>query len=589
MPLVVLLLLRQFLTLLENQQLALQMTAFNSRLEQTVAERTEQVEALQRLTAAVSETLNAKEVLSAAVKHTQHVLGADGTAVWLCTEIGDGFGPKAVHQSGLDNRYEALYRLRTAAVSTEEMTSFHDEDGGHYLLAALRWREQTLGWVGAARWSKDFGDSETKMLLSVGLQVGMALENARQYHAARHAADHDPVTGLLNHRAIHQFLDEALEEANREGLPLTVIMADIDNFKLFNDTYGHLVGDQVLLNVAQILSEECPTEVRVARYGGDEFLIALPPGSGEHEALALAKHLRDRLAGETFQNREDECTIPVAMSFGIASFPTDSENRLDLLHTADANLYAAKDADERIVGLSEMQRANRRLRGQDAFRTLDGMVTAVDNKDRYTRRHSEDVTVYALWIAEEIGLGADMRRILHAGGLLHDVGKIGVPDDILRKPSRLTDEEYEVLKQHASLGALIVAGVPGMQELLGLVRHHHERWDGGGYPDGLAGTDIPLEARVLAVADAVSALTTDRPYRKGLGWQAALAEIRRGSGTQFDPEMAAAFLRVAATRGLTEFGTDAETNINDELEASPGLNAFDVCNLAKLVALSQAA
>jgi diguanylate cyclase (GGDEF)-like protein len=545
---VVLLLLRQFLTLLENQQLAQQMSAFNAALEKTVAERTAQVEALQRLTAAVSGTLEAEEVLAAAVWHTQRVLGADGAAVWLCLEAGAELGATTLHQYGLEGSAEALASLRTAPTGSDGLTSFHDETGNHSLLAPLCWREQTLGWVGAIRWGRDFSGGEMEMLQSVGLQVGMALENARQYRTAREAADRDPVTGLLNHRAIHQYLDTALEEAAREGTPMAVIMADLDNFKLFNDTYGHPVGDKVLQRIAQVLAEGCGDAARVARYGGDEFLIALSPGAGTPEALMLAKELRDRFARETFRQPGDERTIPLDLSFGVAAFPTDSANRHDLLDTADVNLYAAKNSDERIVGLSEMQRANRGLRVHNSFRVLDAMVTAVDNKDRYTRRHSEDVTAYALWIAEEIGLSEEEQHSLRIGGLLHDVGKIGVPDDVLRKPGRLTIEEFDTLKQHPTLGALIVAGVPGMRDVLGAVRHHHERWDGGGYPDGLAGEAIPLEARVLAVADAMSAMTTDRPYRKGLGWEVALAEVRRGSGSQFDPTMATAFLRAAESR-----------------------------------------
>ena len=557
-----LLLVRQFLTLLENQHLAQQTIAFNTTLEKTVAERTEQVAALQRLTAAVSGTLEAEHVLAAALWHTQQVVSADGVVVWLRTDTGFELGPSIVHQCGLDGRPEALAIFRQEPNILDDVTSRRDGSANHYLLAPLRWREQTLGWVGAARWSRDFGAGETRMLLSIGLQVGAALENARQFHAARQAADHDPVTGLLNHRAIHQYLDEALEEAGRSTLPAAVIMADLDNFKLFNDTFGHPAGDQVLRRVAQLLSEECGPDVRVARYGGDEFLLALPPGCDLQRAHVLAQRLRSRLAGEVLQNCQDERTIPLSMSFGVAAFPCDSTNRHDLLDTADTNLYAAKESDERIVGLSEMQRGNRALRAQGAYRTLDGMVTAVDNKDRYTRRHSEDVTVYAQWIAEEVGLDENVRRILRTGGLLHDVGKIGVPDNILRKPSRLLDEEYEVLKQHPSLGALIVAGVPGMQDLLGVVRHHHERWDGHGYPDGLAGADIPLEARVLAVADAVSAMTTDRPYRKGLDWQTVLKEVRHGSGTQFDPDLAAAFIRAAQTHGLIKANVGLEIQVH---------------------------
>ncbi|MDQ3815352.1 MAG: HD domain-containing protein, partial [Armatimonadota bacterium] len=263
-------------------------------------------------------------------------------------------------------------------------------------------------------------------------------------------------------------------------------------------------------------------------------------------AMTVAVRLRERMDQEGFSHAGDERTIPVTLSFGIASFPDDATNRHELLTISDANLYAAKLSDEGIRATTDMQRAQRELRTTEgSFDVLDAMVTAVDNKDRYTRRHSEDVTEYALWIAEELRLSEETMRIIRVGGLLHDVGKIGVPEDILRKPGKLTDEEYEVLKRHTQLGELIVAAVPGMENIIDAVRSHHERWDGQGYPDGLADADIPFLGRLLAVADAFSAMTTTRAYRKGLELVAALDEIASNIGTQFDPTMAVAFLRAA--------------------------------------------
>ena len=157
-----------------------------------------------------------------------------------------------------------------------------------------------------------------------------------------------------------------------------------------------------------------------------------------------------------------------------------------------------------------------------------------------------------------MGLSEETLRALRIGGLLHDVGKIGVPDEILRKPGRLTDEEYEIFQQHPLLGAFIVGSIPGMEGIVEVVRSHHERWDGKGYPDGLQGEDIPLLGRIAAVADAVSAMTTNRPYRRGMEWEVAIAEVRANAGTQFDPEVAAAFLRAARKQRLTALPLPAE-------------------------------
>ena len=180
-------------------------------------------------------------------------------------------------------------------------------------------------------------------------------------------------------------------------------------------------------------------------------------------------------------------------------------------------------------------------RGQ-GFTMLDALVAAVDNKDRYTRRHSEDVMQYSLQIARTLGLDTEAQRTIEMAALLHDVGKIGVPDAILRKSAQLTHEEFETVKLHAGLGAIFVSAVPGLEGTLDAVRHHHERWDGGGYPGGLVGEETPLPARLMAVADAYSAMTTDRPYRKGMAPAKARAILEAGAGSQWDPACVQAFV-----------------------------------------------
>jgi putative nucleotidyltransferase with HDIG domain len=244
---------------------------------------------------------------------------------------------------------------------------------------------------------------------------------------------------------------------------------------------------------------------------------------------------------------------------------------------ADANLYTAKISEVGIMGTSDTQRSHRELRTDGAFDVLEAMVTAVDNKDRYTRRHSEDVTEYAMWTAAEMGFSEETMRVIRIGALLHDVGKIGVPEDVLRKPGKLTDEEYEVMKRHPQLGALIVAGMPGMEAIVDIVRSHHERWDGKGYPDALAAENIPVLGRLLAVADAFSAMTTARPYRKGMDWDVAIEEIRKNISTQFDPEMAQAFIKAIRKRRPLELVPSPAPSTNGTKSADktlPGSATF---------------
>jgi diguanylate cyclase (GGDEF)-like protein/putative nucleotidyltransferase with HDIG domain len=582
--LITLVILRQVFTLLENQNLTQQLKAFNITLEHKVAQRTDQLNSLLQLAKAVNNTREFDTVVNAAGNHTLHIMQADAVILWSSGgDVPEASLPARVFPNSVRQEYPGLIKFLTAhelvtdtvtvplqaiaasypslkskvtrgvvapQISTGTTQDISTEKPlesltGQCLIAPLFWQGKAIGMIAAVMWREPFEEDETAMLESIGVEVGTAMENARLYGAALKAADRDSVTGLLNHRAVHQRLDEEFQRAQHQDRPLSVIMMDLNNFKLFNDTYGHPVGDQVLKRVARALESECRKPGILARYGGDEF-IAVLPDTDEPKAMVLAQRLSERMSREGFQGGADTTTVPISLSFGVANYPDDCTNRFELVTIADRNLYQAKITDSGIMGTTETQRTHRALRTEGSFDVLDAMVTAVDNKDRYTRHHSEDVTEYALWIAEELGYSEGTQRVIRIGGLLHDVGKIGVPEDILRKPGKLTDDEYETMKRHTQLGALIVGGVSGMESIIDIVKSHHERWDGKGYPDGLAGEDIPLLGRLLAVADAVSAMTTERPYRKGLPWETAIDEIRKGIGTQFDPEMARAFLAAAA-------------------------------------------
>ena len=590
--LILLVALRQVLTLLENQILNNKLQAFNSTLEHKVQQRTEQLRSLLNLGKAVNSTRDFDAVVNAAGQHALHVLQADAVIFWSSGgDVPEMSLPPRVFPESVRQEYPGLIKYLNARemvsktiivpfqeiaaqypslkpkvargalapqMTTPQIPPLGDAASteasvekslanlrGQCLIAPLLWQGKAIGMMAAVSWCEPFEDDETSMLESIGVEVGTSMENARLYGAALKAADRDSVTGLLNHRAIHQRLDEEFQRAQHQDRPLSVIMMDLNNFKLFNDTYGHPIGDQVLKGVSRALESECRKPGILARYGGDEF-IAVLPDTDESKAMVLAQRLSERMNREGFQGSNDSATVPISLSFGVASYPNDCSNRFELVTIADRNLYQAKVSDSGIMGTTENQRTHRALRTEGSFDMLDAMVTAVDNKDRYTRHHSEDVTEYALWIAEELGYSEGTQRVIRIGGLLHDVGKIGVPEDILRKPGKLSNEEYETMKWHTQLGALIVGGVSGMEPIIDIVRSHHERWDGKGYPDKLAGEDIPLLGRLLAVADALSAMTTDRPYRRGFPWEKAVEEIRKGIGTQFDPDMARAFLAAAA-------------------------------------------
>ncbi|MBI3909514.1 MAG: diguanylate cyclase [Armatimonadetes bacterium] len=346
-----------------------------------------------------------------------------------------------------------------------------------------------------------------------------------------------------------QHLATEINRASRTGGALSIVMIDLDNFKALNDTLGHPLGDVALQKAATIMRSVCRQTDFLGRYGGDEFLILLPSTN-----LAGACRVAERIREAVMEARLSEIGGPpvnLLLSFGLASYPEDAVNQQELIAVADLNLYEAKHRGGNLVGTSETRVESATLAGLENFGTLDALVAAVDAKDRYTRRHSEEVAIYAHAIGEALELPQETLEDLQIASIAHKVGLIAVPDWILRKNGPLTPEEFEVIRQHPSIGAKIASTIPALARALPGVRHHHERWDGRGYPDGLRGAKIPLLGRIIAIADAYSAMIHTRPYRDSLTPSEALGEIQRGAGTQFDPEIATVFLRLMEKRGVT--------------------------------------
>jgi diguanylate cyclase (GGDEF)-like protein len=342
----------------------------------------------------------------------------------------------------------------------------------------------------------------------------------------------DPLTNLGNHRHFHERLARELEQALRSNKQLALCLVDIDDFKQVNDRFGHPEGDRVLSQVATRLRQSG----EAFRLGGDEFAVLLP-GFDAREALRAANSIVERISRLDFAELG-----PVSVSAGIALAPQHARERDELLRLVDSALYRAKEGGKNraelyrpdVIELAELKRLAGAKDRAAQLRAAATLASAVDARDVYAGSHSERVAELAVRLAARIGLPREELELTRLAGNLHDLGKLLLPEKVLHKPTPLTEPEWSVLKEHAALGSRMLESL-GIGSVAEWVLHHHERWDGKGYPDGLAGTDIPLGARILFVADAFDAMTSDALYGKASSSEDALAEVVLCAGTQFDP------------------------------------------------------
>jgi diguanylate cyclase (GGDEF)-like protein/putative nucleotidyltransferase with HDIG domain len=435
----------------------------------------------------------------------------------------------------------------------------------------LRYRDDLLGVLSLESFREhSFSQQDVLTLQSLADQLAMALHNARAYQSALDQAITDGLTGLKTHRYFREALDAEYRRSIRTGRPFSVIMMDLDGFKRVNDRGGHLEGDKVLAAVAALLDARSRQSNVVARYGGDEFALLMPETNTE-QAETAAERLRAALEADHFLRAHE-----VTASFGIATFPDHGPTQEEILMVADSGMYLAKHCNGNCLKVASLSPKPGDLEGDqrlleaywgvavkrmfstapdtlshyrhrfEQMKPLWDMITAlahaIEAKDPNTQGHSNVVSRLAAQIAMQAGLSEAEIEDIRLAGIVHDVGKLHVPESVLFKPTLLTAEEREIMKSHAAWGAKIVEPLRVIA-IERIVRHHHEAFDGQGYPDCLRGEQIPLGARIMTVADAFAAMVSARPYRKARTAEEALAELRRCRGTQFDPFVVDAFLR----------------------------------------------
>ncbi|NIM04456.1 MAG: diguanylate cyclase [Armatimonadetes bacterium] len=397
-------------------------------------------------------------------------------------------------------------------------------------------------------------------------QMAEALEEKMERLEALATTDY--LTSLLNHRGFQERLEGEACRAQRYCRSFSLLMLDIDNFKRVNDRYSHQAGDEVLKQAALHILGNCRESDSVARYGGEEFAVILPETDGS-EAQALAEKLRAAVDDQPFTVTGAREPVRLTVSVGVASFPTDSTQPEGLLMAADLALLRSKSISHNIVSsYSALSRLGKiddpyllhRYLEEGTVESLIALVEVMENRDPYVQGHSRRVTELALEIGARISLSEAELESLRLAGLLHDIGNIGIPVGILNKPSALTEDEWRFVRTHPPVGGAILNGVEGLQEIIPVVVHHHERYNGAGYPAGLKGEDIPLLSRVLAAADAVIAMLSPRPYRPAFTFEEVVEEVYRQAGEQFDPTVAGALVRILREKAKAPTNQKAAQN-----------------------------
>lgn len=546
-------------------------------LREQLAEHEEELSVINRCSAIITSSLDIQEIYDSFIQEVKKLVDVSWAAIALIekselcflalsSEIGSAWqAGERIPIAGTATEWVAFYKK--SMVEPDLLRESRFVTGKEHIKLGIRSiaylpliaKGEAIGsLIIASRQPNAYSQQRLTLLQQLASQIAMSVENARLYAKAEERARVDALTGLFNRRSFDEIIANEISRYTRYGGVFSIIVLDLDSLKAYNDSFGHLAGDRLLRQIGTIIKSSIRMIDHAFRYGGDEFAILLP-----QTPVTAAYQVAERIRHEMADRVRRELTVgvgagyvPVTASSGVAGWPADGVSRNEIIAAADAALYHAKrgGGNQTRCASGELQptsvdalttRSAEDNKGLDTIYALWSKVDAKTHND-----HSKRVSEYALALANALDMDALELRRLETCALLHDIGKVVISNDILNKRGALTDEEWRIIKTHPRLGSTI-AGVCQLSHCVPGILHHHERYDGTGYPDGLKGEEIPLVARILAIADAFAAMTSERSYSSTLSPEEALEEIRKGAGKQFDPRLAEIFITVFKNGVLT--------------------------------------
>jgi diguanylate cyclase (GGDEF)-like protein/PAS domain S-box-containing protein/putative nucleotidyltransferase with HDIG domain len=528
------------------------------RAEEALKQRNRELATLNKVAEAVSHPVGLNKVLKTALNSVLETMDFMQGSIWLLDEeskelkLASSRGAKdsqiavATIRKSLETgkSIAATYYTEGKPAKSNKTPPVNENEGKSIIVVPLKSKGEILGVLGVVGDNQESSYDDMRLLETIGDQIAVAIENAQLVEKLNELSITDELTRLYNRRHFYEVMESEMNRTRRYGRCISLAMIDLDGFKKYNDKFGHASGDVILTDFANALKEGLRRTDTAFRYGGDEFIVILPSTNAER-----AKEVIERTRKKWLKKLAAQLPVtanPLGFSAGIAQFPENAETVDGLVFLTDTALYYAKrGGKQRVMLISDLGTSSLDVLSSPTLDQIYALAATVDTRDPFTYGHSKRVAAIAESLGRAIGLQGEELSELVAAAFLHDIGKVGVADVILTKPGKPEKEEWEAIKKHCAEGAKIIQHVKELAPLAPYILHHHEWYDGSGYPDKLKGEKIPLSARIISVADAYDTMTAQRPYREAISPQEAMKEMERCSGTQFDPKLIEALRRIS--------------------------------------------